>query len=257
MSHSAPVSPADENLTHQKLRLETAKLQAEIRSLRKPNLTVWFTALVGLLGIGLQYIRSNREYELATIRKEKTELDQIKLESLRQLTASRVDSLLARGSQAQKYLDSLRGEVKNAGDQLTQLAKAASTQAPDQAAIQATLGRARQQLGQIGTHLEQTKIASAKSRDTLQAIRAELETVGGLSPGSPVIARITVPYRADLTYRRWISKEKVVPVGTVGPGETKLQLPYGGYIYFNARNLQTGQSFEQGIDCRAGCELKF
>lgn len=261
----------DEPLPEQKLRLETAKLQAEIRNLRRPNPALWITAVVGLLGTGLQWDRSSRQHDrslreldLATIRKERTELDLIKLEgrslildSLRQLAASRLDSILARGDEAEKRLVSLRSEASKTEAQLAQLAAVASTQPTSQPAFQKALSEARQSVGQIGTVLQQTQAANARSRDSLQIIRAELETVGGLSPGSPVIARVSIPFRAELSYRRWITKEKVVHLGTVKPGETIVELPYGGYIYFKVQNLDTDEVTEQGVDCRKGCAVSF
>lgn|SRR6266853_1010118 len=86
---------------------------------------------------------------------------------------------------------------------------------------------------------------------------SEISGTGTISPGSPVIATIRIPYRAKLTYRRWMSPNVVVNVGTVDSGQTLVQLPYGGYLYFEATNLATQGVSLRSADCAKGCLVTF
>src|SRR5207249_8573941 len=78
---------------------------------------------------------------------------------------------------------------------------------------------------QLGAAIKQPPISTTPKVDTLETIKKVIPFTGTLSPGSPVVVYIRLPYRASLTYRRWISQDKVDTLGIVPPANLELELP--------------------------------
>ena len=70
-----------------KLRWEVEKLQAETRNLKRPYLKTaasWITILtviLALFGVTIQYFKSDRDYQLAEIKRQQTELETKRIEA--------------------------------------------------------------------------------------------------------------------------------------------------------------------------------
>ena len=168
------------------------------------------------------------------------------------------DSIFARllrsSDSAQRHLDSLKGAVAAARDSLTVAQRDLAGVAGAQSA-QHALRRASTLLGAA---IKQPSTSPTPTRDTLATIKMVVPFIGSVNPGSPAVVYIRLPYRASLTYRRWISQEKVDTLGTVGPANLEVHLPYGGYLYVEAKNTSTGEVTSRTADCRrAWCNVSF
>src|SRR5256886_16919641 len=85
---------------------------------------------------------------------------------------------------------------------------------------------------------------------SLETIKKVIPFTGTLSPGSPVVVYIRLPYRASLTYRRWVSQDKGDTLGIVPPPHPEPRLPYGGDPHFSARNNPTREGESRAADLR-------
>jgi hypothetical protein len=274
MQNTEPGGPVS-GPTEERATLELEKLRAEVATLRRPNISVWVTALIGALGVGIQYCRSSQEYLAASIQRDKAELDVARLNNTKDSVRKEVrgdseilvrseialqraqfalDSTQARRSQAEVGLAGLQVALKAFQDTLA-AAKGENTAA--HAAAQRVLSQATASVDRVGTAIRQSTELTARASDSLRVIRAELTTKGGLSPGSPVVATLHLPFRAHLTYRRWVAKDVIIDAGTLDSGDVALKLPYGSYMYFDAKDLSTGRVAQTAADCRSSCDVYF
>jgi len=110
----APHSGAD------KLYWEVEKLKEETRNLRRPflhnpnTIITALTILIAVLGVILQYFKSDREYQLAEIKRQQAEID------IKRLGDDKNKIELARAEAAKRY-DALQIELKAAEDKLRNL----------------------------------------------------------------------------------------------------------------------------------------
>ena len=168
------------------------------------------------------------------------------------------DSIFARlvrsNDSAQHHLDSLKAAVADAQASLA----AAQRDLAGVTGAQSAQHALRRASTQLGAAIKQPATSTTPTGDTLPTIRKVIPFTGTLNPGSPVVVSIRLPYRASLTYRRWISQDKVDTLGIVDPANLDLELPYGGYLYFEARNTATGAVASRAADCRHGwCNVSF
>lgn len=169
--------------------------------------------------------------------------------------ADTIFARLVRSSDStQRHLDSLNAAVAAAQATLAAAQRDLAGVTGSQTA-QHALQRASSQLGAA---VKPPRTSRTPTGDTLHTIKKVVPFTGTLRPGSPVVVYIRLPYRASLTYRRWISQEKVDTLGIVPPANLELELPYGGYFYFEARNTETGQVASRSADCTHGwCNVSF
>ncbi len=168
------------------------------------------------------------------------------------------DSIFARlvrsNDSAQHHLDSLKAAVADARASLA----AAQRDLAGVTGAQSAQHALRRASTQLGAAIKQPATSTTPTGDTLPTIRKVIPFTGTLNPGSPVVVSIRLPYRASLTYRRWISQDKVDTLGIVDPANLELELPYGGYLYFEARNTATGEVASRAADCRhRWCNVSF
>jgi len=49
----------------------------------------------------------------------------------------------------------------------------------------------------------------------------------------------------------------IIDAGTLDSGDVALKLPYGSYMYFDAKDLSTGRVAQTAADCRSSCDVYF
>ncbi|HKW40677.1 MAG TPA: hypothetical protein VJN39_05455 [Gemmatimonadales bacterium] len=258
---NAPLPPAslpEHELALQKLGLEVEKLRGEVRQLRFPNLG-WLAALATVLissvGLGLQCSRSDLDYRESNIKKLLTEYDVAN----NQVVKARLDTLIQRdkseladlATQLQKQASRVAQAIAEADRRIAATHAADST---SHTSARAALATARHEIDSLGVTIRQR---AEQSRDTLNIIQAEITPPSGLSPGSPIVVTLTLPYPATVKYRRWITRDLVNILGSFGAGETRIRLPYGGYMYFDATSSDSTHESTQAADCRHDCTVVF
>jgi hypothetical protein len=261
MANPDPPSDSASRLPQEKLALEVDKLRVEIHNLKRPNFALWITALLGILGTGIQYVRSNQDLQAASIKKDKAELDlarltvakdsltlqiqqnhliKASLDSIILATQLALDSLRVRRDQVEVHLASLRTALANAK---TQIATAGATSRPANAAAQRALTQASEVLDKLGASVQQTAAYTSQTRDTLQAIRTELR-------GDSMRVQLRLSDVVQLWWHRVQTPSLVTALpGTFSPGDTFFTIPYGGTIFVQARNPTTGAGPTKRVDC--------
>jgi hypothetical protein len=177
-------------------------------------------------------------------------LDTIKLrlDTLVRLEKAALDSLSKKSAGVTATLAEAQAALETIKRELT-----ASSSGRDTAVHRAV----EQAVLDASSSLQEAQTVSKQTTQTLKIIQAEVGYTGTMSPGSPIIATIRLPYRASLKYRRWITRQKSDTLGTFDAGEIHLKLPYGGYMYFEATNLATGQVTTRTGDCTRPCQVSF
>jgi hypothetical protein len=250
--------PPPEELAVEKLALEVDKLRAEVRQLRWPNLgwlTALATVLVSSVGLGLQCSKSQRDAQEVEIKAERAKLDlqlatieKARLDTIIQRQVAELGSLgsqlTKKVAQAETSLVTAQGhfQLTGAGDSATH------------AAASAAIRQATQQVTDLGKTIQQR---TAQAQDTLSIIQASLNAPGGLRPGSAIVITLKLPYRAVVTYRRWITRELSDTLGTFSKGEHKVQVPYGGYMYFDAHGVDSTGVLTEAANCERDCTVEF
>jgi len=255
---AAAPSGSERDLALEKLGLEVDKLRGEVRQLRFPNLG-WLAALATVLlssvGLGLQCSRSDRDYKESLIKKELTDLELAR----NQIAKGRLDTLIQRDKvELASLSEQLQAQARRVSQAIAEADRhIAATHVADStshSAARAALATAEREVGQLGATIKQR---AEESRDTLNIIQAEITPPGGLSPGSPIVVTLNLPYPATVTFRRWISRDLVNQLGTFPAGESRIRIPYGGYMYFGVTSTDSARRSAQGADCRHDCTVVF
>jgi len=175
--HDAAYTPDE------KLRCEIEKLRAETLALRRPFYQTpgpWLagvTALAGIIGVGIQYQKSERAYELAAIKREQAQLDIAVLERKRAQADSararadsarlQADSQLTLVSQQLQSTQALRGReeerLRVVMAQLSRIQSAPGAQATVAAAVQRSLDT-------LQSAIQASQAAAAQSRRSVRTI---------------------------------------------------------------------------------------
>lgn len=261
----------DTRLPQEKLELEVDKLRVEIRNLKRPNFALWLTALLGLLGTGIQYVRSSQDLQAASIKKDKAELDlarltvakdslalqiqrnyllKASLDSIILATQVALDSLRVRRDQVEVHLASLRTAL---GVAKIQVAASGPATTPATSAAQRALSQASAVVDKLGTSIQETATYANQTQDTLRAIRIELR-------GDAIRVQLHLSDAVQLSWHRVQTPSRVTSLpGTFSPGDTFFTIPYGGTIFVEARNPITGSGPTKRVDCTraATCSVGF
>jgi chromosome segregation ATPase len=125
-----------------KLRWEIEKLMAETKNLTRPYIkspSSWITlmtVILGVFGVGIQYFKSDREYQLAEIKRQQAALETEKTSAIRQQALEEI-------TQAKNTLDKLQSEREAVSQNLNGL-QAKVTQLEEKAASLASAGDVKQ-----------------------------------------------------------------------------------------------------------------
>jgi hypothetical protein len=77
----------------------------------------------------------------------------------------------------------------------------------------------------------------------------------GLSSGDRVSVTLHLPFRAEVSYYHRSSKQQVEHLGVM-QGDTTISI-VGGYLFFEARNIATGEVVKTEAGCPSGCSVSF
>ncbi|KAA5548103.1 hypothetical protein [Adhaeribacter rhizoryzae] len=182
----------------EKLHWEIEKLKAEVDTHKRShykNPSLIITALLGILGIWLQYKSSNREYQLAEIKKEQAEPDIANLEVKRtQVTLditnlnkkrAETDQLLAQAQQdLNTTLQQRKLEEQKIADAFNSLTKAQAALAKGQSST-AVVAAVKDATALIKDASQTNQVNAQKSRATLKRIeRLRKEVTSKKNPKS-------------------------------------------------------------------------
>ncbi len=160
-----------------KLQLEIDKLQAEIAVLRRPwyrNAPIVLTAatvVAGALGIGIQYVKSDRAYELAKIERAQAQLDIAQLAVEKQKAARAVVEV---GQQAQALSARQHQLTASVAQAESSLATARSLLAGSPTASSSEQATAAQALRAAASELRSLKQEQARASRAAAATQAAL-----------------------------------------------------------------------------------
>jgi len=231
----------------EKLRWEIEKLQAEAEHLRRPWLKTpasWVaivTTMVALAGVALQSARSNREYELAEIRHEKTQLDIVRAEEVRKQTEASLRKVQAQRARAEKEFEVLQRQINGLKAQL-----------PSTPEAQAAFSKTKESLEALkaaGTELD------AQTDQAVGELEALGETLREPAPSSlpafAVVASFTNLQHAEKFARDLLMRDRSYPVEIYQRERRRFAVTLGGYLTYAEANRRVDYARSKGLSADA------
>jgi DNA repair exonuclease SbcCD ATPase subunit len=161
--------------TEDKLRWEVEKLQAEVVNLKRAwihNPASWFTiitAIVALVGVAIQYVKSDNAFTLSEIKRQQSELKTSETENLRQ-------QLLSQVTQTKNDLSQLQTERDKVSNELNSLLKNAK-ELQDKANSAAEMAGIREAAQKVTNSLDELRILNQQVSDRAQETQGNLQAI--------------------------------------------------------------------------------
>jgi hypothetical protein len=235
-----------------KLRWEVEKLKAEAVNLRRPYIRTpssWITimtVILGLFGVGLQYVKSDREYQLADIKRQQATLETEQTKAARQQVLEEItqakntlSQLQSQREQASQNLDALQAQVNQLVEKTSKLASAGE--------IKQVAQEVSKSIAVLNNINEQSVKQSEKATDNLQALSADISNRASQAPAFAVIASY-VKLEDALAYAKQLrSKNLAFPIEVYKRSPIRYQVTLGGYLTSEEASKRVEYAKQQGI----------
>jgi DNA repair exonuclease SbcCD ATPase subunit len=225
--------------SEEKLRWEIEKLRAETSNLKKPYIktpaswTTILTIILALFGILIQYYRSDREYQLAEIKKQQTILDTQRLvadrQQLEQSIAGIQNTLLELQHRHDEVTDNLAALESRAND----LKEKTSSQ------------EAKQLVQEVNRSINNIRSLNETAADQIEALGNDLD-----SPRLPAFAVVASFPNLELAlaYARSLQARNLsFPVEVYRRSPNRFQVTLGGYLTYEEAEKRVSYAKEQRI----------
>lgn len=220
-----------------KLRWEVEKLQAETHNLKKPYLKTassWITILtviLALFGVTIQYFKSDRDYQLAEIKRQQTELETKRIEAdkknLLENISQAKDSLAQLQAQREQMAGTLRGlqdKAKDLESKATTLAKGESGE------VKQLVQDVNKSIEQLASLNNQAVSQSEQTTQNLQAISTDVASRETQSAAFAVIASY-VKSEDALAYAKQLQERRIsYPIEVYKRTPFRYAVTLGGYL---------------------------
>lgn len=244
----------DSYTNEDKLNWETEKLRVETYNLKRPYLRTpssWLTILTVILasfGVTIQYYKSDREYQLAEIKRQQTVLEVKQIESDKQQllasiseTKNSLSQLLSQREEVANKFDLLKNQLNDLENQANLSAKGDTNE------IKKTVQEVTQTINELKGLNEKAVTQSEQTKQDLQEVSTDLVNRQSQLSAFAVIASFPNLENA-LAYAKQIQATKPsFSVEVYRRSSNRIQVTLGGYLTPQEANMRVEYAKQQGI----------
>lgn len=214
-----------------KLRWEVEKLRAEAKNLNRPYVKTpssWLTimtAIVGIFGIGIQYIKSDNAYQLAEIKRQQTILEIEQAKSARQQVFEEISDAKNTLAQLQSQREQLSQTLNGLQAKAQELQNRASA-----GEIKQVVNEVSESIKTLSTINDQSSSQSERTARNLETLTSSLTNRTLQSPAFAVIASYNTLGRA-IDYAKGLKNREIAfPIEIYRRSPIRYAVTLGGYL---------------------------
>jgi len=242
---------SETQVVDEKARWEIEKLKAEVEHLRRPWLRTpasWVaivTALIAFTSVAVQSCRSNREYELAEIKRERAELEIQKADDLRKQYRIQI----AQAEMSLRDLQKKRVKALNELGLLQVQIEKLRTQVPTTPEAKATFTKALELWRTVKLSNAELVNQTEEAVGNLQALGDALdETAPSSLPAFAVVASFTKRVQAEKFAKDVYSIDKTYSIEVYQREPHRFAVTLGGYLPYSEANKRVAHAKANGLN---------